>query len=384
MASVHAKGKWWYGFIRLPNGKQTSRNLGLESRPSLKKKAMALAEKLESELRKGSGAAKFQATMRELFEEASGTEVPRASLSDYIKDWLDSKVGSIEDQSIEYYRANLNNFVNWFEKHRPDCQHLVQVTTRDVEAYRKYVLHERSARTVNHRLKTLKMVFAKAVREGIIDSNPLEGVAKAKEKKTEVRPFTLEEIGTILQVADDEWRSMILIGFYTGQRLKDVSLLTWENVDLAREEITLTTSKTQRDMTIPIVPPLLDHLSSMPSTDDPRTPLHPIAAGKIKRQKKSGALSRQFYSLMTKAGLVPKKSHRKQPKETRYQRSPISFHSLRHAATSALKNAGVSDAMAKEIIGHESTEINRVYTHFETDAMRKAMANLPEIRSKTT
>lgn len=383
MASVHQKGKWWYGFIRLPNGKQTSRNLGLESKPSLKKKALALAEKLEHELRKGTGAAKFQTAMRELYEEASGTEVPDARLADYIEDWLDSKIGSIEDQSIEYYRSNLNNFVRWFAENRPDCERLHQVTTRDVEAYRKHELKERSARTVNHRIKTLRMVFSKALREGMIDSNPLTGVAKAKERKAVVRPFTLGEIGIILGVADPEWRSMVLIGFYTGQRLKDISLLTWENLDLAREEITLTTSKTQREMTIPIVAPLMEHLASLPSTDDPRTPLHPVASAKVIEQKRSGALSRQFYSLMAKAGLVEKKAHRKQPAQTRYQRSPISFHSLRHAATSALKNAGVSDAMAREIIGHESKEINRVYTHFETDAIRRAMENMPEIRTES-
>ena len=35
-----------------------------------------------------------------------------------------------------------------------------------------------------------------------------------------------------LSVADDEWRSMILFGLYTGARLSDVASLTWENIDL--------------------------------------------------------------------------------------------------------------------------------------------------------
>jgi hypothetical protein len=47
--------------------------------------------------------------------------------------------------------------------------------------------------------------------------------------------------------------------------------------------------------------------------------------------------------------------------------------------TSLLKNAGVSEAMARDIIGHESAAISRHYTHIDEDSKRKALAKLPDI-----
>jgi hypothetical protein len=52
---------------------------------------------------------------------------------------------------------------------------------------------------------------------------------------------------------------------------------------------------------------------------------------------------------------------------------------LRHTATSLLKNAGVSEAVARHIIGHESAPISRHYTHIDESSKRKALAKLPDV-----
>jgi len=52
---------------------------------------------------------------------------------------------------------------------------------------------------------------------------------------------------------------------------------------------------------------------------------------------------------------------------------------FRHTTTSLLKNAGVSPAIAEEFVGHDSAEMNRVYTHIELDAMKKAAGLLPDV-----
>ena len=44
-----------------------------------------------------------------------------------------------------------------------------------------------------------------------------------------------------------------------------------------------------------------------------------------------------------------------------------------------LKNAGVSNALAMAIIGHESEAVSRTYTHHSTDDLRRAMAKLPDV-----
>jgi len=55
---------------------------------------------------------------------------------------------------------------------------------------------------------------------------------------------------------------------------------------------------------------------------------------------------------------------------------------LRHAAISLLKNTGVSEAIARDIIGHECAVISRHYTQIDEGAKRKALAKLPDITAK--
>ena len=57
----------------------------------------------------------------------------------------------------------------------------------------------------------------------------------------------------------------------------------------------------------------------------------------------------------------------------------ISFHSLRHTATSLLKRAGVSESVAMDIIGHDSAAISRHYTHIDESTKRKAIGKLPDV-----
>jgi hypothetical protein len=44
-----------------------------------------------------------------------------------------------------------------------------------------------------------------------------------------------------------------------------------------------------------------------------------------------------------------------------------------------LKASGVSDFIAREIIGHESSAVSRQYSHLSTEHKRNAMRNVPDV-----
>ncbi|MBI4657873.1 MAG: tyrosine-type recombinase/integrase [Verrucomicrobia bacterium] len=97
-------------------------------------------------------------------------------------------------------------------------------------------------------------------------------------------------------------------------------------------------------------------------------------------------LSNQFYEVMASTGLVQSRGdhERKQGKagrSARRQLSPISFHALRHTATSLLKNEGVSEVVARDIVGHEGEAVSRNYTHIDTETKRAALEKLPDVTS---
>jgi integrase len=58
--------------------------------------------------------------------------------------------------------------------------------------------------------------------------------------------------------------------------------------------------------------------------------------------------------------------------------SEVRFYSPRHTAASLLKNAGVSDMVAQDIIGHESDAVSRHYTHIQKETNRETLNKMPD------
>jgi integrase len=237
---------------------------------------------------------------------------------------------------------------------------------------------------VNHGVKFLRMVFRAAREDATIADNPAEfvRVVKAVGQRNSRRPFTLPELRALLSVADEEWKSMILFGLYSGQRLGDVARLTLANLDLQAGELRLATAKTGKRIIQPLAGPLKAHVESLPVTDDPQAPIHPRAFETVHRQGKTGGLSNQFAVLLSQAGLRGKAPHRKTHGQGRGIKSSsggLSFHCLRHTAVSLLKEAGVPAATVMELVGHDSAQMSEHYTHIGSESLRKAAEAFPDL-----
>ena len=96
---------------------------------------------------------------------------------------------------------------------------------------------------------------------------------------------------------------------------------------------------------VPLESPLRAQIEKLPAGDDPHQPLHPRAFASAERSGGVKTLSRQFYELLADTGLTKPKAHRQSEaapgRDGPRELSPISFHSLRHTATSLMKNAGI-------------------------------------------
>ncbi len=186
---------------------------------------------------------------------------------------------------------------------------------------------------------------------------------------------------TIIGHASEEWTGIILAGLYTGARLRDIAQLGWQNVDLEAKELRFVTGKTGRQMHLPIAAPLLAYLQELPSSDEPRAPLFPNAYKVAIAGGSDSRLSQQFHDILVSAGLAEDRGKEKtgNGRAKKRQLSELSFHSLRHTATSLLKSAGVTEAVAMDIIGHNSTAMSRHYTHVGTDEKRRAVDKLPDL-----
>ena len=79
--------------------------------------------------------------------------------------------------------------------------------------------------------------------------------------------------------------------------------------------------------------------------------------------------------------LVEARAHRKgegkQGRDGLRRMSAISFHSLRHTATSLMKRQGIPAAVVQDIIGHDSEAISQSYTHIDEAMKRGALEQMP-------
>jgi integrase len=232
-------------------------------------------------------------------------------------------------------------------------------------------------------MTVVKMLFLAARRDGVISENPAEFVEAIRSRNSDRprRAFSLPELRAILDAADPEWRSMIMFGLYSGQRISDIASLTWSNVDLEKGELRLTTRKTGKRLVLPLAGPLSRHLEAIESADRADAPLHPRAFKVLKEQGRSGSLSNQFSDLLADAGLRQRKPHGSTGKGRRTSRtaSELSFHCLRKTATTLLHEAGVPQAVVMALIGHDSPEVHEVYIAVGKEALTRAAASLPEL-----
>jgi integrase len=364
------------------DGRRTQRS----TKQSDRRKAQGIANQFEKAAKlaaeKRLGEAQARRVLSDIYEITNSEPLASATAREFLTQWPEKKKDGISNRTFLAYTQVARDFVASLGS-RAD-RDISQISRADVTKYRDQVAAATSAANANKLLKYLRVGLGVAWKDGLMQDNPaakVDRLPRVAGEQTLRRPFTLPELKQILAAASKEWRGIILVGFYTGQRLADIGSLCWHNVDLEQEVIRFTTGKTDRRMEIPITAPLLAHLEQMPSSDDPAAPLVPKAYPIAVSDKGDSRLSQQFHEILVTAGLAKARSKEETGlgRSRRRKVSEISFHSLRHTATSLLKSAGVSEAVAMDIIGHDSEAISCHYTHIDGKAKRKALAKLPKV-----
>jgi integrase len=136
----------------------------------------------------------------------------------------------------------------------------------------------RKGKTARNITKILNVPFALAQRQGLILTNPVAASDIPDDAGESKSPFTQEQVQKILKAATGDWKRVIMLGIYTGARLRDCANMTWANVDLPGKLLRYHPRKTKRyakDVVCPIHPSLEAFLLTLPSADKPDAPISP-------------------------------------------------------------------------------------------------------------
>ena len=219
-------------------------------------------------------------------------------------------------------------------------------------------------------LKTINVAFRRAENYGIILKNPIAAIRPPKEDSSERGVFSSEEVQKLINAPDLEWQALIILGFFTGARLRDCVQMTWDNIHPERGMIEYQQIKTNKKVLVPMHFHVIEHVDFL-STFGTTGFLCPKLASKVTGGKRG--LSARFKEIMAKAEVDPitvaGKGIRKFNRRT--------FHALRHSFNSALANAGVAEEVRMKLTGHASKVMNTHYTHLQVDTLRNAVKALP-------
>jgi integrase len=371
---------WWIGYrVRGKLHRATTRTADkTEAKRELERiNAMFAAQR--------AGPSALEKVYRALSGDTSATE--DTMLVDAVDQWLDECRKSAAAATLDRYTEIIERF-----KKSQDADSkgpsLRAVNTKIVRSYLSKRRATLSASSHNLERKILGAFFQWAFQAEMIDANPIrriKGAKPSKEEKRRRRAFTLAEINSIFEKCpNDFWRYMVLMGFYTGQRMGDLIRLPWGALDFEKGLIDLYQSKTDTHVTIPLAKRLrafLNDLRGRVAITKPADPIWPEQAAAYERSG-AGQFSNEFYDILSSCGLVaPRTSKQAQKKGRSVARAitPVSFHCLRHTFVSMLKATGASQATAKELAGHSSDQVSDLYTHGDPKVIAKAINKLPEV-----
>lgn len=163
--------------------------------------------------------------------------------------WLETVQPTIKHGTYVDYR---NVIENHLKKEKFSKRKIGTISIQILQEYINKKFNVLSASTMKSHFVVLNKSFAYAVYPmGYIKESPMHYVKRPKIAKDElldlmtseseqVKTITLDEYNQILSCLKNNYVKLVFqIGFYTGARLGEICALTWEDIDLNNQKITI-------------------------------------------------------------------------------------------------------------------------------------------------
>ena len=340
------KGNYSVRF-KTASGKFVSRSLDTKNLTEARKLVKeAKIEELET-------AAKIKALQRD----AVTSIIADANISyqDVVRDWFEfSKVRSKSENTIYTQSCLLDNFGR-----STKIKRISNMTTKQISGWVNEP-GDMSANSRSQRLSAINSLISYAIANGIILKDPAYGVAvdmslldHDKKEKKETIPFTEEEYHEMLKHEPGYFmRQAIALGWWTGLRIVDISLLEWASI--SETHLTVWTVKRDKRVQLPLDNPLIGggelrkFLAEIEFQD--KKYCFPEWAKLSKDPKKRSRFSTYFGRFLDRVGIN---------EEGKY------FHSFRHSFVSRIKAEDYNSSLEKiaKWVGHSRVETAKGYLH---------------------
>lgn len=228
-----------------------------------------------------------------------------ATLGAFLQALIEARSDVKGSTAITYENVR-RNLCAFFGESKP----LRDITAGDADSWRLWlVTHENLAdNTVRRRTGIARQFFTVAARRRLIGSNPFDGLpASVRPNPSKFHYVSRADAERIIKACPDaQWRLIFALSRFGGLRCPSEHLaLTWQDIDWARNRITVRSPKTEHHpgqdrRVIPLFPELLPHLRQAFEEAEPGT------ERVIPRYRDSEQnLRTQLERIITRAGVKP-------------------------------------------------------------------------------
>jgi integrase len=235
-------------------------------------------------------------------------------------------------------------------------RHVAEYVAKQAEHY--------EASTVSRDLSVLHDLFATAMREELIETNPAAGAEHPKKGKRRWRILQPAEVSRLLRAFDDEQaRTIFLTLVLTAIRRNELRNLRWGDVNLLERTLRVEDSKTEEGIrSIALSPALVSALEQHYQQTSFKGEGEFVFCHSQRGTRYSEKLfAEQFRAALAVAGI------------TDYVRP---FHDLRHTALTNEAASGSSPIALMTKAGHTDMKTTRIYLHLAGTVFREEAAAL--------
>ena len=343
MASIYKRGPYQWQVLIRRKGFETQAKVF-----NTKAEAESWAKVTESEMVRGVFVSQ---------KEAENTTLANA-LNRYEREVsLEKKGYSKEKDKIDHWR-----------KSSLGALFLTTIRSSDLSKWRDDRLKRSSPATVNRHLNLLSHVFTVAVQDwgmgGLV--NPVPNVRRPKNPLPRERRLLPGELERIMAATDSHsLGDVIRIAIETGMRRGEIAHMKWDHVDLDKKALLVPETKTGDPRRIPLSPEAIRILSEIPRRID----------GKVWGYDEKGlGITRVFQEACKRA----RKTYEKECGEQCAKSDPgflanLTFHDLRHEATSRFFEKGLNPMQVAAITGHKTLQMLKRYTHLKAEDLAELL-----------
>ncbi|MGH2379271.1 MAG: tyrosine-type recombinase/integrase [Candidatus Limnocylindria bacterium] len=291
--------------------------------------------------------------------------VARIRFGDYFDDWIESYAGRTARGFSETTRAEYRRPIEQYALTTWATWRIAEVEPADVRELFGDMRRRGATTSAIKKLKAaLSVIFATAVEDGQVRSNPVQGVrvplaaGDELEGEREVKALTRAELAIFLAALPEKWRLFYEFLAHTGLRISEAVGLTWAHVELGesarllvREQLyegerkRLKTGNGRRDVPLStgMTARLLAH-----RRDTFAGPESPVFSSRVGTPLRPSNIRRQTLKPTRDAVGLPW----------------VTFHTFRHTCASLLFEQGRNVKQVSEWLGHADPAFTlRRYIH---------------------